>query len=134
MFFLLQRAIEYIFTSFSKEAFLALFEGASLLFYFFSEEGSRGRTGDADLYELSDVVVTLVDDHCLVLFGTTHHLFTAALAEVLDEDGEFLALILLVLFGAHLGLQLDELVEAGYLGFFRNVVWQMLGCVGAWAL
>ena len=80
------------------------------------------------------MVVTLVDDHCLVLFSTTHHLLTAVLAEVLDEDGEFLALILLVLFGAHLGLQFDELVEAGYLGFLRNVVWQMLGCVGAWAL
>ena len=80
------------------------------------------------------MVVTLVDDHSLVLFGTAHHLLTAALAEVLDEDGEFLALILLVLFGAHLGLQFDELVEAGYLGFLRNVVWQVLGCVGARAL
>ena len=73
------------------------------------------------------MVVTLVDDHCLVLFGAAHHLLTAALAEVLDEDGEFLALILLVLFGAHLGLQFDEFVEAGYLGFLRNVVWQMPG-------
>ena len=82
-----------------------------LLLYFFSEESSRGRTGDANLHELSDVVVTLVDDHCLVLLGTTHHLLTAAFAEVLDEDGEFLALVLLVLLGAHLGLQLDELFD-----------------------
>ena len=126
MFFLLQRAIEYIFTSFSEEAFL--------LFYFFSEESCRSRAGDADLYEFSDVVVALVDDYRLVLLGTTHHLLTAALAEVLDEDGEFLALILLVLFGAHLGLQFDEFVEAGYLGFLRNVVWQVLGCVGALSL
>ena len=80
------------------------------------------------------MVVALVDNHRLVLLGTTHHLLTAAFAEVLDEDGEFLALILLVLLSAHLGLQLDELVEAGYLGFLRNVVWQMLGCVGARAL
>ena len=115
---------------FFRRSILTLLEGASLLLYFLSEEGSRGRTGDADLYELSDVVVTLVDDHCLVLLGATHHLLTAALAEVLDEDGEFLALILLVLLSTHLGLQLDQLVEAGYLGFLRNVVWQMLGCVG----
>ena len=77
------------------------------------------------------MVVTLVDDHCLVLFGTTHHLLTAALAEVLDEDGEFLALVLLVLLGTHLGLQLDELVEAGYLGFFRNVVWVPIAQIGS---
>ena len=110
------------------------FKEASLLFHFLSEEGSRSRTSDADLYELSDVVVALVDNHRLVLLGAAHHLLTAALAEVLNEDGEFLALVLLVLLGTHLGLQLDELVEAGYLGFLRNVVWQMLGCVGAWAL
>ncbi len=64
----------------------------------------------------------------------SHDLLAASLAEVLDEDGEFLALVLLVLLGAHLGLQFDELVEAGYLGFLRNVVWQMLGSVGAGAL
>ena len=107
--------------------FFLSFKEQLLLFHFLSEEGSRGRTGDADLYELSDVVVALVDDYRLVLLGTAHHLLTATLAEVLDEDGEFLALILLVLFGAHLGLQFDEFVEAGYLGFLRNVVWQMLG-------
>ena len=35
-------------------------------------------------------------------------------------------LILLVLFGAHLGLQLDKFVEAGYLGFLRNVVCNLM--------
>ena len=80
------------------------------------------------------MVVALVDDYRLVLFCSAHHLFAATLAEVLDEDGEFLALILLVLLSAHLGLQFDEFVEAGYLGFLRNVVWQVLGCVGARAL
>ena len=127
----------YILFFLSEESFYsekAVLKSWGLLLYFFSEESSRGRTGDANLHELSDMVVTLVDDHCLVLFGTTHHLLTAALAEVLDEDGELLAFILLVLLGTHLGLQFDKFVEAGYLGFLRNVVWQMLGGIGARAL
>ena len=124
-FFLIGESFLLRFSSFKEQL---------LFFNFLSEEGSRGRTGDTDLYELSDVVVALVDNHRLVLLCTTHHLFTAALAEVLDEDGEYLALVLLVLLSTHLGLQLDQLVEAGYLGFLRNVVWQMLGCVGARAL
>lgn len=124
----------YILFFLSEESFYsekAVLKSLVLLLYFFSEESSRGRTGDANLHELSDVVVALIDDNRLVLFCSTHHLLAATLAEVLDEDGEYLALILLVLFGAHLGLQLDKFVEAGYLGFLRNVVWQVLGCVGA---
>lgn len=77
------------------------------------------------------MVVALIDDYRLVLLCATHHLLTATLAEVLDEDGEFLALIFLVLLCAHLCLELDQFVEAGYLGFFRNIVWQVLGGVGA---
>ena len=77
------------------------------------------------------MVVALVDDHRLVLFGASHHLLTASLAEVFDEDGELLALILLVLLGTHLGLEFDELVESGYLGILCPVVWQVLGCVSA---
>ena len=107
---------------------------ASFSFSFASEESSRGRTGDANLHELSDMVVTLIDDNRLVLFCSTHHLLAATLAEVLDEDGELLAFILLVLLGTHLGLQFDKFVEAGYLGFLRNVIWQMLGGIGARAL
>ena len=117
----------YILFFLSEESFYsekAVLKSLGLLLYFFSEESSRGRTGDANLHELSDMVVTLIDDNRLVLFCSTHHLFAATLAEVLDEDGEYLALILLVLFGAHLGLQLDKFVEAGYLGFFRNIVIQ----------
>ena len=112
----------------------AVLKSLGLLLYFFSEESSRGRTGDANLHELSDMVVTLINDNRLVLFCSPHHLLAATLAEVLDEDGEYLALILLVLLGTHLGLQLDKFVEAGYLGFLRNVVWQMLGGIGARAL
>lgn len=127
----------YILFFLSEESFYsekAVLKSLGLLLYFFSEESSRGRTGDANLHELSDMVVTLIDDNRLVLFCSTHHLLAATLAEVLDEDGEYLALILLVLLGTHLGLQLDKFVEAGYLGFFRNVVWQMLGGIGARAL
>ena len=105
-----------------------------LFFYFFAEEGSRGGTGDANLYEFADMVVALIDDYRLVLLCATHHLLTATLAEVLDEDGEFLALIFLVLLCAHLCLELDQFVEAGYLGFLRNIVRQVLGGVGARAL
>ena len=77
------------------------------------------------------MVVALVDDNGLVLLSTTHHLLTASLAEVLDEDGELLALVLLVLLCAHLGLQLDEFVEACYLHVFWHIVWQVLVCVSA---
>ena len=80
------------------------------------------------------MVVALIDDYRLVLLCATHHLLTAALTEVLDEDGEFLTLIFLVLLCAHLCLEFDQFVEAGYLGFFRNIVWQVFGGVGARAL
>ena len=127
----------YILFFLSEESFYSekdVLRSWKLFLYFFSEKSSRGRTGDANLHELSDVVVALIDDNRLVLFCSAHHLLAATLAEVLDEDGELFAFILLVLLGAHLGLQFDKFVEAGYLGFLRNVVWQMLGCIGARAL
>ena len=79
------------------------------------------------------MVVALVDDNSLVLLSTTHHLLTASLAEVLDEDGELLALVLLVLLCAHLRLQAYKLVEALYLHLLRHVVGQVLCgvCQGA---
>ena len=88
----------YILFFLSEESFYsekAVLMSLGLLLYFFSEESSRGRTGDANLHELSDMVVTLINDNRLVLFCSTHHLLAATLAEVLDEDGEYLALILL---------------------------------------
>jgi hypothetical protein len=66
LFFLLEESF------YSEKAVL---KSLGLLLYFFSEESSRGRTGDANLHELSDMVVTLINDNRLVLFCSTHHRF-----------------------------------------------------------
>ena len=107
----------YILFFLSEESFYsekAVLKSLGLLLHFFSEESSRGRTGDANLHELSDVVVALIDDNRLVLFCSTHHLLAATLAEVLDEDGEYLALILLVLLEMSQGQVIDIMTFNSY--------------------
>ena len=60
-------------------------------------------------------MIAFVHDDGLVLFGASHELFAASLAESLDEDSKLLAFVFLVLLGADLGLQFDEFIESGYL-------------------
>src|SRR3712207_7095760 len=60
-------------------------------------------------------MIAFLYDDGLVLLGPSHQMIAVALGKSLDKYRELLALILLVLPSADVGLQADELVESVYL-------------------
>src|SRR3712207_4237534 len=57
-------------------------------------------------------MIAFLYDDGLVLFGPSHQMIAVALGKSLDKYRELLALILLVLPSADVGLQADELIES----------------------
>ena len=68
------------------------------------------------------MIATVYDDR-LILFRTSHELFTTTLAECFYQHVKLFALILLVLLCADFSLQFDELVQSVNLGVLRYIAW-----------
>src|SRR3712207_3888688 len=75
-------------------------------------------------------MIAFLYDDGLVLLGPSHQMIAVSLGKSLDKYRELLALILLVLPSADVGLQADELIESVYLHLLGHVVGQVFGGVG----
>ena len=94
------------------------------------EESRRGRRGDGKVDEVWDMVVRVMNEKGVVVLCWRDDVVRGGVGEVVDEDGEVVGLMVVVVVGGEVGVEVDKLVEGGYVGLVRKVVWEMVGWVG----
>ena len=77
------------------------------------------------------MVVAAWNNNGFVLLGASHKLLAAAFAEAFNQHIKLFSFVFLVLDSRNLGLKFYEFIQTAYLFLFRNIVGQMLCCVGS---